>query len=255
MKNTEKNLRRTISAAACAALTLIPFGAFAQSGVTVKSYVYTADCGSDTGTNIDNIINDIKNNLGGIIADCSGNGSAGGNGGSSDSIFPNPDNGSTPDSKPDSGNKPDNGSTPDSKPDNGTTVPDGSGSVSAVSDFVRRVFELVNEIRVQNGLNPLTLNSELSSVARLKSEDMRDNKYFSHNSPTYGSPFEMLNRFGISYRTAGENIAMGQSTPEAVVNGWMNSEGHRANILNSSYTQIGVGYAANGHYWTQLFIG
>ena len=65
----------------------------------------------------------------------------------------------------------------------------------------------------------------------------------------------MLSRFGISYRTAGENIAMGQTTPEAVVNGWMNSEGHRANILNSSYTQIGVGYAANGHYWTQLFIG
>ena len=113
----------------------------------------------------------------------------------------------------------------------------------------------MNEIRVQNGLKPLTANWELSRVARYKSQDMVDNRYFSHTSPTYGTPFQMIKAFGLSYRTAGENIAYGQRTPQAVVNAWMNSSGHRANILNSSYTQIGVGYVANGHYWTQMFIG
>ena len=76
-----------------------------------------------------------------------------------------------------------------------------------------------------------------------------------HESPTYGSPFEMLTSFGISYRAAGENIAMGYSTPEAVINAWMNSSGHRANILNANYTTIGVGYVADGNYWTQEFTG
>ena len=92
-------------------------------------------------------------------------------------------------------------------------------------------------------------------MARYKSQDMRDNGYFSHNSPTYGTPFQMLSAFGLSYRTAGENIAKGYASPQAVVNGWMNSSGHRANILNASYTQIGVGYVSRGNYWTQLFIG
>lgn len=124
-----------------------------------------------------------------------------------------------------------------------------------ISDYEKEVIRLVNEIRVSYGLGELTLNEELSAVARLKSEDMRDNYYFSHNSPTFGSPFEMMSHFGINYRTAGENIAMGQKTPREVVDGWMNSEGHRANILNGSFTEIGVGYAENGHYWTQMFIG
>lgn len=126
---------------------------------------------------------------------------------------------------------------------------------SGVSEYEKRVVELVNQIRVENGLSKLTLNTELSAVARLKSQDMKDKKYFSHTSPTYGSPFDMMKQFGISYRTAGENIAYGYSTPESVVDGWMNSPGHRANILNSSYKEIGVGYVASGHYWTQMFIG
>ena len=126
---------------------------------------------------------------------------------------------------------------------------------SSVTSFEREVVQLVNEHRVQNGLQPLTENWELSRVARYKSQDMVDNRYFSHTSPTYGSPFQMIRAFGLSYRTAGENIAYGQRTPQAVVNAWMNSSGHRANILNASYTQIGVGYVANGHYWTQMFIG
>lgn len=126
---------------------------------------------------------------------------------------------------------------------------------STVTSYEAEVIRLVNEIRQENGLKPLTANWELSRVARYKSQDMVDNKYFSHTSPTYGSPFQMIKAFGLSYRSAGENIAMGYATPQAVVNGWMNSSGHRANILNASYTQIGVGYVAQGHYWTQMFIG
>ena len=126
---------------------------------------------------------------------------------------------------------------------------------AAVTQYEQEVIRLVNEIRVQNGLSALTYNWELSRVARYKSQDMVDNRYFSHTSPTYGTPFQMIRAFGLSYRSAGENIAYGQRTPQAVVNAWMNSSGHRANILSSSYTQIGVGYVANGHYWTQMFIG
>jgi len=126
---------------------------------------------------------------------------------------------------------------------------------STVSGYEAEVIRLVNEIRQENGLKPLTANWELSRVARYKSQDMRDKGYFSHTSPTYGSPFQMIKAFGLSYRTAGENIAMGYRTPRAVVDGWMNSSGHRANILNAGYTQIGVGYVEQGHYWTQMFIG
>lgn len=125
----------------------------------------------------------------------------------------------------------------------------------SVLSYEKEVIRLVNMVRAQNGLKPLKENWELSRVARYKSQDMADNKYFSHTSPTYGSPFQMMRDFGLSYRSAGENIAYGQRTPQEVVNAWMNSSGHRANILNSSYTQIGVGYVADGRYWTQMFIG
>jgi len=124
-----------------------------------------------------------------------------------------------------------------------------------VSSFESEVVRLVNIERTKKGLKPLAEDWQLSRVARYKSQDMKDRKYFSHNSPTYGSPFDMMKKFGISYRTAGENIAMGQRTPQAVVTAWMNSSGHRANILNASFTKIGVGYVASGHYWTQMFIG
>ena len=126
---------------------------------------------------------------------------------------------------------------------------------SAVTAYEAEVIRLVNAERAKQGLKALTANWELSRVARYKSQDMVDNKYFAHNSPTYGTPFQMIRNFGISFRTAGENIAYGQRTPRAVVNAWMNSSGHRANILNASYTQIGVGYVAGGHYWTQMFVG
>ena len=131
------------------------------------------------------------------------------------------------------------------------TIP---GKDTAAMEYEKEVVKLVNDIRVKNGLNKLTEDWELSRVARFKSKDMKDNNYFSHTSPVYGTPFQMIKNFGISYRAAAENIAKGQATPQAVVNAWMNSSGHRANLLNSNYTKIGVGYVAEGRYWTQMFI-
>ncbi|MBP3478803.1 MAG: SafA/ExsA family spore coat assembly protein [Oscillospiraceae bacterium] len=125
---------------------------------------------------------------------------------------------------------------------------------SGVTAFEQEVIRLVNEIRTQNGLNTLTYDWQLGRVARIKSQDMKDNRYFAHNSPVYGTPFQMIRNFGISFRSAGENIAKGYATPQAVVNGWMNSSGHRANILNARYTHIGVGFVSGGNYWTQMFI-
>ena len=125
---------------------------------------------------------------------------------------------------------------------------------SGVTNFEQEVIRLVNEIRVENGLKALTYDWELARVARFKSQDMKDNRYFAHNSPVYGTPFQMIRNFGISFRSAGENIAKGYTAPQAVVNGWMNSSGHRANILNANFTHIGVGYVSGGNYWTQMFI-
>ena len=124
----------------------------------------------------------------------------------------------------------------------------------SITSFEQQVIDLTNEKRASRGLKPLNANWELSRVARYKYQDMANNKYFSHTSPTYGSPFNMIKNFGIKYRSAGENIAYGQRTPAQVVNSWWNSAGHRANMLNANYTDIGVGYVANGNYWTQMFI-
>lgn len=130
-----------------------------------------------------------------------------------------------------------------------------ANTASQISAYEQKVIDLTNQERSKNGLKPLILDTELSKVAREKSKDMQGNGYFSHTSPTYGSPFDMMKKFGISYKAAGENIAMGQRTPEEVVQAWMNSEGHRKNILNASFTHIGVGHIAEGNYWTQMFIG
>lgn len=136
-----------------------------------------------------------------------------------------------------------------------TTV-EATTEVTTSNSYSEQVLSLVNAERAKYGLKSLSINNKLNNVAQIKAEDMKNNNYFSHTSPTYGSPFEMMNSFGISYNTAGENIAMGQLSPEAVVKGWMNSEGHRKNILNSSFTQMGLGYAkGNSTYWAQMFIG
>ena len=131
-----------------------------------------------------------------------------------------------------------------------------SGS-SNLSANAQEVVKLVNKERNAAGLPVLTENSRLSEVAQAKAEDMMKNGYFSHTSPAYGSPFEMMRTFGITYTAAGENIAKGQKTPAAVMDGWMSSSGHRANILNASYEQIGVGFCKDSSgvtYWVQMFI-
>ena len=133
--------------------------------------------------------------------------------------------------------------------------PEQPESSDGVHAYERQVVDLVNVQRARSGLQPLTLDAELCRFARVKSQDMHDNRYFDHNSPTYGSPFDMMRSFGITYASAGENIAMGYSTPEAVVSAWMNSDGHRANILSTKFALLGVGYVADGGYWTQWFIG
>ena len=125
-----------------------------------------------------------------------------------------------------------------------------------ISQVEMEVVRLVNIERQKEGLAPFTVSPELSKVAKIKSEDMGKNNYFSHTSPTYGSPFQMMKSFGINYNTAGENIAKGYLSAQTVVSGWMNSSGHRANILNPSFKTIGVGTytTSNGTiYWTQMF--
>lgn len=122
--------------------------------------------------------------------------------------------------------------------------------------YEQKVVELVNVERQKAGLPALTMDSVISNVARTKSKDMALNNYFAHQSPTYGSAGDMLRQFGIKWSAWGENIASGQRTPEIVVNAWMNSSGHRANILSSNFSKIGVGYVTNSNgtpYWTQIF--
>ncbi|MFC4559009.1 SafA/ExsA family spore coat assembly protein [Virgibacillus kekensis] len=126
-----------------------------------------------------------------------------------------------------------------------------------IKSIERQVVKYTNQYRQQNGLAPVKVDWQLSRVARYKSRDMRDQGYFSHNSPTYGSPFKMMRDFNIHYTRASENIAAGQPTAKAVVDAWMNSSGHRRNILDANVTHIGVGYAEGGsygNYWTQMFI-
>lgn len=145
--------------------------------------------------------------------------------------------------------------TPAPAPAKPAPTPAPTNTQTSVSAFEKKVAELVNQERAKQGLKPLTLDTKLSDVARAKSQDMKDKNYFSHTSPTYGSPFDMMKKFGITYRAAGENIAKGQRTPEEVMNAWMNSDGHRKNILSPNFTHIGVGYVASGNIWTQMFIG
>ena len=124
---------------------------------------------------------------------------------------------------------------------------------AGLSDFQQQVINLVNRERANAGLSSLTSDSLLTKVSVEKARDMDVNNYFSHTSPTYGSPFDMMRSFGVTYSYAGENIASGQKSPQEVMNAWMNSAGHRANILNGNFSKIGVGYV-NGE-WVQMFIG
>ena len=129
------------------------------------------------------------------------------------------------------------------------TTPD--ASISAIE---QAVLDLTNAERQKAGLQPLQADRNLMNSARQKSTDMASNNYFSHTSPTYGSPFDQMKANGVTYKSAAENIAMGQRTAEEVVKGWMESPGHRQNILTPEFTHIGIGYDKNGNYWTQQFI-
>lgn len=129
--------------------------------------------------------------------------------------------------------------------------------IDRIKGIEHDVIALVNVERQKAGLKALRPNWELSRVARHKSQDMRDKHYFSHTSSTYGDPFKMIRDYGIRFSYAGENIAMGQTTAQQVMKGWMESPGHRKNILSPNFTEIGVGYAEGGtgrYYWTQMFI-
>lgn len=139
----------------------------------------------------------------------------------------------------------------------GDSAGSGSEDRTAETTQAEAILKLVNQERSKAGVSPLKLNAKLTEVANIKAKDMADKNYFSHQSPTYGSPFDMLKQFGISFSYAGENIAAGQKTAEEVMDSWMNSSGHRQNILNKNYTQLGVGFKRGGQYgteWVQLFI-
>lgn len=133
-------------------------------------------------------------------------------------------------------------------------TPASATGVTGTNAFEQQVLTLTNAERAKQGLAALQADTKLMAAAREKSVDMQKNNYFSHTSPTFGSPFDRLKALGISYKSAGENIAKGQRTPAEVVQAWMDSPGHRANILNTSYTHLGVGFVENGYYWTQQFI-
>lgn len=164
-----------------------------------------------------------------------------------------------PESKPetpDSGLPEDKPEMPESKPEVPEHEAPGQENTTEVEyhAYVLRVVELVNEEREKAGLNPLTLQKNISAAAQVRAQETEIS--FSHTRPDGRSFATALTEAGVNYRGSGENIAWGQRTPEQVMNGWMNSAGHRANILNPKYTSIGVGYYQNAqgtNYWTQLF--
>ncbi|MFQ7610901.1 CAP domain-containing protein [Blautia marasmi] len=157
-----------------------------------------------------------------------------------------PENPGTPD-----GSLPENPDTPDNNQPENPSVPDND---TENADFVRQVVNLVNQERAKAGLSPVTADTSIQAAAQVRAKEIE--KSFSHTRPDGSSFSTALTQQGVTYRGSGENIAWGQKTPEQVMNGWMNSEGHRANILNKNFTKIGVGYHQNAsgtNYWTQLF--
>lgn len=136
------------------------------------------------------------------------------------------------------------------------TTPATTASVPASSSatFQQQVVDLVNAERAKGGLNPLTVSQEVQNAAQVRAGEIIQS--FSHTRPNGASPFTALNEQNLKYTAAGENIAAGQATPQAVMDSWMNSSGHRANIMNPDFTHIGVGYIEGGGYktnWVQLF--
>ena len=141
--------------------------------------------------------------------------------------------------------------TPPAQENPDEDAPEESGGVQEAAEAVA---SLVNAARRDAGLSELELDADLCAAAQARAQEIAQS--FSHTRPDGSSCFTILEEFGISYRAAGENIAMGQRTPEEVMDGWMNSSGHRANILNGTFTSIGVGYYVDGAgaaHWVQIF--
>ncbi|MCL7746655.1 CAP domain-containing protein [Halalkalibacter alkaliphilus] len=144
---------------------------------------------------------------------------------------------------------------PEASTENQVVNPSTEDEQKKLTQDEQQMVDLVNQERIQRGLTPLQVNKQLTEVARVKAQDMIDHQYFSHHSPTYGSPFDMLAQFDVSYRTAGENLA-GNQTVEAAHQALMNSDGHRENILNTNYGEVGIGIIEGGPYgkmFVQLF--
>ena len=140
---------------------------------------------------------------------------------------------------------------------NNTTTTNKTDVSTTPSALEKELLTLINQKRKAYGLSELKFDTATQKTARAKAEDLVANNYFSHNSPTYGTPFEMMKSFGVTYKTAGENIA-GNSTLEGAVNAWMNSQGHRENILNNAYNLTGIGVVKSntyGYVMVQMFVG
>lgn len=126
-----------------------------------------------------------------------------------------------------------------------------------LTTYEQQLLDLVNQEREAVGLPALQYDAKVAKVAQLKAQDLLTNNYFDHESPTYGTPSEMLTQFDVRWTASGENIAAGQRSVEEVHEGWMNSPGHRENILQEIYTHVGFGFTEGGGdygtYWVQLF--
>ncbi|WP_424766424.1 CAP domain-containing protein [Paenibacillus sp. sgz302251] len=243
-----------VGVASIIAATVIGAGLTAPTSAgaapAVKTYSIPQNCTIDQ-----NMLNNIANQYRIDLSKISFNGGTiqfpamGGSTGNTGAVT-KPSTGTT--TKPSTGTvtKPSTGTT--TKPSTGTTTKPSTGA-SNMSAYQSQVIDLVNQERAKAGLSALKSDSLLVKVATEKARDMDVNNYFSHTSPTYGSPFDMMRSYGVTYSYAGENIASGQRTPQEVMNAWMNSPGHKANILNKNFTKIGVGYV-NGE-WVQMFIG
>lgn len=148
--------------------------------------------------------------------------------------------------------KPENGASKPSEPETETQKP--GADTDEKKSYAEQVVDLVNEERAKEGLSPLVLDETAASAAYVRAKETEIS--FSHTRPDGRSFSTALTDQGMKFNGAGENIAWGQKSPEAVMEAWMNSPGHRANILNAKFTSIGVGYYQNSagtNYWTQLF--
>ncbi|MEU1177403.1 CAP domain-containing protein [Streptomyces sp. NPDC005820] len=144
--------------------------------------------------------------------------------------------------------------TPSEAPTSAAPTPKATSSAADTdSGPTDRVLELVNAERKKAGCSALTENAKLTKAAQDHSQDMADHQNMSHTGSDGSSMSDRLSRVGYAFRSAGENVAAGYGTPESVMDGWMNSAGHKANILNCGFKEIGVGLAQPGNYWTQDF--